>query len=64
MSFIRRLWAGSSKSHGLMEELRMNFLCVSALSHIQFLVCLEKFKAERGDPVYFNAIRKLVEEIY
>ena len=39
-----------------MEELRLNFLCVSALSHICFLVCLEKTKAEYEDLVYFNTV--------
>lgn len=47
------------KSHESMKELKLNFLCVSALSHIQLLVCLEKFKAEQGDLVYFNAVRLL-----
>lgn len=42
-----------------MAELRLHFLCVSALSRIRFLVCLEKVKAEHADLVYFNAVRLL-----
>lgn len=48
---------GSSKSYNLMEELRLNFLRVSAPSHVWFLVCLGKAKAEHEDLVYFNAAR-------
>lgn len=32
---------------------------MSALGHIQFLVCLEKAEAEHEDLVYFNAVRRL-----
>jgi hypothetical protein len=42
-----------------MEELNLDFLCVSALSYIQFLVCLEKTEAEHGDLVYFSAVKQL-----
>lgn len=40
-------------------DLRLDFLYVSALGHIQFLACLEKVEAEHGDLVYFNVVRQL-----
>lgn len=58
-SFVRKSVGREPKSHDLMAELRLHFLCVSALSRIRFLVCLEKVKAEHADLVYFNAVRLL-----